>query len=302
MAYPYHQTVMLQESLEGLFIQPEGIYVDLTFGGGGHSQAILQQLKGGKLFAFDQDQDAMHSAHCIENKAFTLINANFRLIEKVLTAYQITQVDGIIAGLGVSSHQLETASRGFSTRFNAPLDMRMDQQGDVLAKKVLNNYSIDQLAQCFKTYGEVRRAYTLAKAIGVARTNQPIETVDELKTILKKFSPPGKEYKYYAQVFQALRIEVNDELEALKEMLIQSATILKKKGRLVVLAYHSLEDRLVKNLMNKGNCEGVLQKDLYGNLIRPLKPLYRKPIIPSKEEIQRNNRARSAKLRVGEKI
>ena len=302
MAYPYHQTVMLQESLEGLLIQPEGVYVDLTFGGGGHSQAILQQLKGGKLFAFDQDQDAMHSAHCIENKAFTFINANFRFMERFLTSYRITQVDGIIADLGVSSHQLETASRGFSTRLNATLDMRMDQKNDLLAKEVLNNYSIDQLAQLFQTYGEVRRAYTLAKAIGVARTDQPIETVDELKTILEKFSPQRRACKYYAQVFQALRIEVNDELAALKEMLAQSATILKKKGRLVVLAYHSLEDRLVKNFINKGNLEGMLQKDLYGNLIRPLKPLYRKPIVPSKAEIQRNNRARSAKLRVGEKI
>lgn len=302
MAYPYHQTVMLQESLGGLFIQPEGIYVDLTFGGGGHSQAILAQLKGGKLFAFDQDQDAMHRAHRIEQEAFTFINANFRFMERFLKSYRITQVDGIIADLGISSHQLETASRGFSTRFNATLDMRMDQKSDLLAKKVLNSYSIDQLAQLFKTYGEVRHAYALARAIVVARADQPIDTVDELKTILKKFPPQGREFKYYAQVFQALRIEVNDELAALKEMLVQSANSLKKKGRLVVLAYHSLEDRLVKNFINKGNFEGAIQKDLYGNLIRPLKPLYRKPIVPSKEEIQRNNRARSAKLRVGEKI
>lgn len=298
----YHKPVMLKECLEGLSINPEGIYVDLTFGGGGHSREILEKLNGGKLFALDQDEDARANAEDIKSSSFTFIEANFRFFKRYMKSYGIIQVDGILADLGVSSHQIDVPERGFSTRFDAELDMRMDRNADKSAKSVVNQYSEKELHRLLGMYGEVKNARTLAAAIVSARTNQPIRTVEELKNVLKKFTRKGRENKYYAQVFQAIRIEVNEELKALEEMLEQSAEILKPGGRLVVMSYHSLEDRLVKNFMNKGKTRGEVEKDFYGNLIRSLKPVNKKPMEATIEEIAINNRARSAKLRIAEKL
>lgn len=291
---------MPDECIQGLAINPGGIYVDLTFGGGGHSEKILEKLAGGKLYAFDQDQAAR--ANAIAHSSFTFIEANFRFVKRYLKLNNVTRVDGILADLGVSSHQIDAPERGFSTRFDASLDMRMDRHGGKSAQNVINEYSEKELHRVLGMYGEVRNARTLAAAIVSARTNKPVNTVAELKEILQKFSPRGKENKYYAQVFQAIRIEVNEELKALEEMLVQSAEILKPGGRLVVLSYHSLEDRLVKNFMSKGNTRGEVEKDFYGNLIRPLKPVNKKPLEAKKEEIALNSRARSAKLRIAEKF
>ncbi|MEM7055618.1 MAG: 16S rRNA (cytosine(1402)-N(4))-methyltransferase RsmH [Bacteroidota bacterium] len=297
-----HTPVLLQESLVGLAIKPQGIYVDLTFGGGGHARAILSQLAGGRLLAFDQDQDAAHMASQLESQSFTFIRANARFMQRFLAFHGIREVDGILADLGVSSHQLDTAARGFSTRSEATLDMRMDRASSLTAQEVVNTYSLAQLTHLLKTYGEVRPARALAQAIVDHRAHRPINTTAELQSVLQRFSPPGRTAKYFAQIFQAFRIEVNDELGALKAILEQSAQLLKKGGRLAVIAYHSLEDRLAKHFINKGNFAGEEQKDVYGNLIRPLRPIYRKPISPSEEEVQANPRARSAKLRVGERL
>ncbi|MHA7877424.1 MAG: 16S rRNA (cytosine(1402)-N(4))-methyltransferase RsmH [Bacteroidota bacterium] len=301
MALHIHTPVMLQESLAMLDINPEGTYVDLTFGGGGHTRAILKALKGGKLFAFDQDQASAQVASQLTHEHFTFIQANARFMKQFLAYYGVHQVEGILIDLGVSSYQIDTAERGFSTRFSGPLDMRMNQASSFTAQAVVNNYSASQLQRLFQDYGEVRNARTLAQAIVTARADQPIQTTEDLRRILQRLAPRNREFKYYARVFQALRIEVNDELGALKEILQQSIPLLRPRGKIVVLSYHSLEDRLVKCFLNTGNFEGELRKDIYGNVLRPLKPICKKPIQPSDAEIQANNRARSARLRAGEK-
>lgn len=298
----YHQPVMLQECLDGLELKPGGVYVDLTFGGGGHSRAILERLEGGMLYSFDQDDDAREQAEKIDDARFQFVQANFRYVKRYLKLYGVKTVDGILADLGVSSHQLDEADRGFSTRFNAALDMRMDRQGALTAQEILNSYSEQELHRILGQYGEVRNAKTLASALVAARTNQPMEDIDDLKAVVNRYAPKGREFKYQAQVFQALRIEVNDELKALEEALEQSAEVLAPGGRLVVMSYHSLEDRPVKNFMAKGKFGGEPEKDFYGNMIRPLAPVTRKPVEASIEEVKENNRARSAKLRIAEKI
>lgn len=287
--------------MQGLAINPNGVYVDLTFGGGGHSKAILAQLTNGKLFGFDQDDDAKQQATFIEDARFTFVHANFRYLKKYLRLYGITQVDGILADLGISSHQIDEPQRGFSTRFAADLDMRMDRSTNITAADVVNTYPEKDLIDLLSRYGEIKNARTLAAAIVAERIIKPITTVEDLTAILQRYAKPGKQFKYFAQVFQALRIVVNDEMAALQDMLVQASQVLAKGGRLVVMSYHSLEDRPVKNYMAKGKFRGEVEKDFYGNLIRPLKPVNRKPITASEQEIKENNRARSAKLRIAEK-
>ena len=298
----YHKPVMLQECLDGLLLKPGGIYVDLTFGGGGHSRAILENLEGGRLLGFDQDDDARKQAEKIEDPRFQFVQSNFSYLKRYLKLYGVKQVDGILADLGVSSHQLDEAERGFSTRFNANLDMRMDQEGELTAKDVLNTYSEQDLHRILGQFGEVKNAKTLAGALVAARVNSPLETIDDLKGVVNRFAPKGREFKYQAQVFQALRIEVNDELKALEEALEQTAEVIRPGGRLVVMSYHSLEDRLVKNFMAKGKFRGEPEKDFYGNLLRPFVPVTKKPVEASPEEVEMNNRARSAKLRIAVKL
>jgi 16S rRNA (cytosine1402-N4)-methyltransferase len=298
----YHVPVMLSECLEGLEIKPEGVYVDVTFGGGGHSREILNKLKGGRLLAFDQDEDAKANAEQIKDSSFTLIEANFRYLKKFLRLSGVTQVDGLLADLGISSHQIDSAERGFSTRFNADLDMRMDQTSSKSAKDIIRTYSEKDLHKILGIYGEVTNAKTLAAAIVKARVNGTLDTIDELKTAIRPLAPRGKENKYFAQVFQALRIEVNDELKALEELLVQSAEVLKPGGRLVVMSYHSLEDRLVKNFINKGKFHGEPEKDVYGNYYKPFEAINKKPVEATEEEVKINSRARSAKLRIAEKL
>ena len=296
----YHDPVLLNECLEGLDIKSDGTYVDVTFGGGGHSKAIVSKLKEGHLYAFDQDDDALQNE--LDDDCFTLINANFRYLKSSLRMYGVSEVDGLLADLGVSSHQFDVPDRGFSTRFEADLDMRMDQNSDLNAYKVINEYEQEDLKNILKLYGELKRPGTVARIICEARVENPITTVNALKNLLKPLSPAMLENKFFAQVFQAIRIEVNDELNVLREMLTHAQEVLKPGGRLVVISYHSLEDRLVKNLIQKGNFEGELEQDFYGNKLLSFKKISRKPILPTAEEIQRNNRARSAKLRVAEKI
>lgn len=303
----YHNPVMLSECIEGLDIKPDGIYVDLTFGGGGHSKAILNELervdsRKGRLIAFDQDDEARANADLIENRSFTFVQSNFRYLKKYLRLHGIKQVDGILGDLGVSSHQINEPGRGFSTRFDGPLDMRMNQSQKLSAKEVVNTYEQAELHRILGQYGEVRNARTLADAICKARSGRSIDTIQQLLDAIRSYAPRGKENKYFAQVFQGIRIEVNEELKALEEMLEQSAELLKSNGRLVIMSYHSLEDRPVKNFINKGKFYGEVEKDFYGNEIKPLKALNRKPIIASDKEINENNRARSAKLRVAVKI
>lgn len=301
MQQVYHVPVMLSECMDALAIQANGVYVDVTFGGGGHSRAILSQLgEKGKLFAFDQDPDAL--ANAIDDSRFTLIHQNFQFLKNSLRFHGVTQVDGIIADLGISSHQIDDASRGFSIRFNAELDMRMDQSRGLDAKKVLNEYSEEELHRILGMYGELKNAKTVANVISSARYNEPLVTVDDVKKILMPYAPKGRDNKFFAQLFQALRVEVNKEMEALEEFLLQSVQVLKPGGRLVVMSYHSLEDRLVKNFINKGKFKGEVEKDFYGNEIKPFKNISRKAIMASEEEILKNSRARSAKLRVAEKI
>lgn len=295
---------MLSECMEGLDIKPDGVYVDVTFGGGGHSKEILNQLTTGHLYAFDQDQDAEKNAQELSKESgssFTFIESNFRFLKKYLRLHGITAVDGILADLGVSSHQFDAPERGFTTRADGVLDMRMDQNAEQSAYHVVNEYEEKDLIHILSAYGEVRNARTLAGEIHSFRLNQKIQTSEELKAIALKNAPRGRELKYLAQVFQAIRIEVNEEMEALKEFLTQAGEVLKADGRLVVMSYHSLEDRPVKNFINKGNFKGTDEKDFYGNPIRILDPITRKPIVPSPEEIEKNNRARSAKLRIGRK-
>ncbi|NGM73380.1 16S rRNA (cytosine(1402)-N(4))-methyltransferase RsmH [Sphingobacterium sp. SGL-16] len=297
----YHVPVMLHECMEALDIKPDGVYVDVTFGGGGHSREILKRLgPKGKLIAFDQDPDAINNA--IDDERFVLVHQNFRFLKNYLRLEGVKEVDGILGDLGVSSHQFDDAERGFSIRFDADLDMRMDQVSDWDARKVLKTYAEEDLHRIFGMYGEVQNAKSLAKTIVTARLANEINTVAELKEVIKKMVPKGKEHKYHAQVFQALRIEVNKELEALQEFLLQSISVLKEGGRLVIMSYHSLEDRLVKNFMLKGKFKGEVEKDFFGNEIKPFRVITRKAITASEEELQRNNRSRSAKLRVAEKI
>ena len=293
---------MLTECIEGLAINPEGTYVDVTFGGGGHSLKILEQLREGRLIAFDQDEDAKKQADNIQSRSFTFCQENFRYMKQYLKLNGVTKVDGILADLGISSHQIDSPERGFSTRFDGPLDMRMNKKAGVTAAKLLNEYSGDKLHKIFGMYGEVKNAKTLARAIDQQRVIKKFESNNDLISVLKALAPRGREFKYYAQVFQALRIEVNQELEALEDFLMQCAEIMNKDGRLVLMSYHSLEDRMVKNFINTGKVYGELEKDFYGNPIRPFKAINRKPLEASEEEVKENNRARSAKLRIAEKI
>lgn len=298
--HTYHIPVMLGPCIEGLAINPNGIYVDLTFGGGGHSREILKHLDKGHLYGFDQDADA--EVNVPEDDRFTFVQANFRDFRKYLRLYGVDKVDGILADLGISSHQIDEPKRGFSTRFEGELDMRMSAAMSISAKDVLNTYEESQLHKIFGIYGEVKNAKTLAQAVVSQRAMVPFSTTESFKSLLQRFAPRGKEFKYFAQVFQALRIEVNDEMGALEEMLLQTVDALKPGGRLVVMSYHSLEDRLVKNFIAKGKFQGEVEKDFYGNLIRPLEPVTKKTVVADAEEIQRNNRARSAKLRIAKKL
>ena len=298
----YHSPVMLNECIEALQIKAEGIYVDVTFGGGGHSLKILESLKGGRLIAFDQDEDAKKQSESIQSRSFTFCQANFKFLKQYLKLSGVTKVDGILADLGISSHQIDSAERGFSTRFDGPLDMRMDQRSKPTAGEILNGYSEAELHKIFGMYGELKNARTAAKAVVMARGSRPLATTIDLKEALKNVATKGKENKYFAQVFQGLRIEVNAEMKALEDFLHQCGEVIEKGGRLVVMSYHSLEDRMVKNYMNTGKVFGELEKDFYGNPIKPFKAINRKPIEASEEEVNENKRARSAKLRVAERI
>lgn len=289
---------MLIECIRELAINPEGVYVDVTFGGGGHSKEILPHLTTGKLFAFDQDDDAQKESEKVDSSNFTFINANFRFLEKYLRLHGVRQVDGILADLGISSYQINTAERGFSTRFDAELDMRMNQQASFTARDLVNTYTIEDLHKVLGQYGELKNAKTAAQAIVAARSTAEIVTINDLKGVLQKLLPRGKENKYLAQVFQALRIEVNEEMRALEDFLQDTPKVLKPEGRLVIMSYHSLEDRLVKNFFRSGKFRGDVEKDFYGNDLKPLKALTRKPVEASAEEVKINPRARSAKLRV----
>lgn len=298
----YHVPVMLNECLDGLQINPDGTYVDVTYGGGGHSRAILNQLNdNGKLVAFDQDEDAKKNIP--DDARLIFIDQNFSFIKNHLQYQELIPVDGLLADLGVSSHQFDTDERGFSFRFDdAVLDMRMSQDNNLTAAYILNNYTEEQIADILYMYGELSNSRKLAKAICDKRKQKSFVTVNDLKECLMPFAPKFKDYKFFAQVFQALRIEVNREIEVLKDLLEQSKDILKSKGRLVIMSYHSLEDRLVKNFINSGNFNGEMQKDFYGNVIRPFNPVSKKAITASETELLNNSRSRSAKLRIAEKI
>jgi len=296
----YHNPVLLKQSVDGLVTNPDGIYVDCTFGGGGHSREILSRLSDkGKLYAFDQDLDALKNT--IDDPRFTLINQNFRFLENSLLAYGVTGVDGILADLGVSSHQFDEAERGFSIRSNAPLDMRMNVMQGLDAKKIINEYEEEDLANVLYNYGELRESRKLAREIVQNRKIKKINTTDELKSLFS-YIPAFKQNKFFAQIFQAIRIEVNQELEVLKELLVQSCKVLKPEGRLVMISYHSLEDRLVKRFLKNGMFEGEPPRDIYGNYKKTFELLKTKAIIPDDKEIQENSRARSAKMRIGTKL
>ena len=296
----YHIPVLLNESIEGLNIKPDGVYVDVTFGGGGHSRRIMECLgENGHLYAFDQDEDA--AKNVIDDSRFTFVQQNFRYMKNFIQLYCGGKVDGILADLGVSSYQFDIPEKGFSIRFNGRLDMRMNKNASVDAASVVNTYDVPSLVSVLSRYGELRNAMGIANAISMSRELNPIETTDDLKEAVKSFLPKGSENKVLAQIFQALRIEVNEEMKVLELFLSQCADVLNPGGRLVVLSYHSLEDRLVKNFMKTGNADGNLEKDFFGNQLTPYKVITNKPIIPSDEEIQYNNRARSAKLRVAER-
>ncbi len=296
----YHNAVLLKETVDGLAIKPDGVYVDVTFGGGGHSREILSRLgPNGKLYAFDQDKDAL--ANTIDDDRFVLINENFRFVKRFLRFYGAKEVDGVLADFGVSSHQFDVAERGFSTRFEADLDMRMNQDSKLSAFEVVNSYSEEQLRAVLFQYGELRNAPAMARVIVEERKNAEIKTSEQLKAVLKQFLNHQKENKVLAQIYQAIRIEVNQEIEVLKELLLQMPEVLKQDGRLSFISYHSLEDRLVKRFIRNGLFEGEPERDMFGNFEVPLKKVGGL-IIPSKEEIKVNNRARSAKLRVAKKL
>ena len=296
----YHIPVMLTECLEGLNIRPDGIYIDVTFGGGGHSRAIFSKLSSeGKLIAFDQDSDALANVWEAEN--FQLIPSNFAFLKNYLRSLGIDKVDGILADLGVSSHQFDEGKRGFSIRTNDPLDMRMNQNGAFSAMNVVNEYEEEQLIKILRKYGEVTSPGKVAGTICRGRQATPIKTTGELIAVLQPIAPKFKEHKFFAQVFQAIRMEVNNELDVLEKFLLQTAEVLKPGGRLVVMSYHSLEDRLVKNYMKRGNLDGSIEKDFFGNILKPFSDVTRKPISPTEEEMELNSRARSAKLRIAER-
>ncbi len=295
----YHNPVLLKETVDGLDIKKDGVYVDVTFGGGGHSREILRRLgENGKLFAFDQDADAL--GNTIHDERFTLIHENFRYIKRFLRFHRVREVDGILADFGVSSHQFDVAERGFSTRFEAELDMRMNQNNEISAYHVVNEYEEEKIKQVLLQYGELRAAPAMARLIVANREKEPIKTSEQLKSTLKKFLSPKHENKILAQIYQAIRIEVNQEIEVLKEFLQQTPELLKPKGRLSFISYHSLEDRLVKRFIRNGLFEGEPERDVFGNFEVPLKKVGGL-IVPSQDEIKQNNRARSAKLRIAEK-
>ena len=297
----YHIPALLEECLEGLNISPNGTYVDVTFGGGGHSRGIIENLgEEGRLFSFDQDSDA--EKNIIDDKRFTFVKSNFRFLKNFMQYHNVDEVDGIIADLGVSFHHFDEADRGFSFRFDGKLDMRMNRRGGKSASEIINRYPEDKIADILYYYGEMRNARRIASAIVKRRENKSIETTSDFLFVIKDLVNPKQEKKELAQIFQALRIEVNDEMASLKTMLMQSAKILKPGGRMVVLTYHSLEDRIVKDFFKFGNFEGKAEKDFFGRVIAPLKQVNNKVIIPSEEEIERNPRSRSAKLRIAEKL
>jgi len=295
----YHDPVLLSETVAGLAIKPDGIYVDVTFGGGGHSRHLLLQLGSkGRLIAFDQDQDALDNR--INDPRFLLIHQNFRYLKRFLKFHGITEVDGIMGDFGVSSHQFDEGDRGFSTRFDGALDMRMNQEQGLTAAQILNEYSAEQLTVLFREYGELRNGAKLSRVIEAARKEKMIKTTEELKSIVRPFMPRNKEHKIMAQIFQAIRLEVNQELAVLKEFLLQTKEVIKPSGRLSLISYHSLEDRLVKRFMRHGLFEGMPEKDVFGRAFMPFKPVG-KLIVPSAQEIEKNNRARSAKLRIAQR-
>ena len=297
---PYHIPVLLQECIQGLEIKPEGVYVDVTFGGGGHAKEIFKQInEQGKLIVFDQDADAKKNTWEAPN--FYFIPANFIYLSNHLKIQKVSEIDGLLADLGVSSHQFDLPERGFSIREDAPLDMRMNQNSERSAFEVVNLDSEDKLISIFRYYGELSNSRALAGEIIRQRASKSIKTTFELMAVLKPFAPKFKDHKFYAQVFQAIRIEVNQELDSLKQLLFQTSELLKPGGRLVVISYHSLEDRLVKNFMKRGSFEGEIQKDFFGNVLKPFKELIKHPLVPSEDEIRLNSRARSAKLRIAEK-
>ncbi len=300
MTMEYHNPVLLKETVDGLNIKPDGVYVDVTFGGGGHSREIMKRLgPAGKLFAFDQDEDAQ--ANVIDDERFTLIPENFRFIKRYLRFYGVKEVDGILGDFGVSSHQFDVAERGFSTRFDAELDMRMSRKNELSAYAVVNEYEEQQLKKMFFDYGELKNAGALANTIVNARKEEPIKNTEQLKRVLSRFLPAHKSNKILAQIYQAIRIEVNQEIDVLREFLEQTLELLKPGGRLSVISYHSLEDRLVKRFIRNGMFEGEPERDMYGNYEVPLANIG-KLIVPTEEEIAANNRARSAKLRIAEKL
>ena len=299
MEREYHKPDLLKESINGLEINAKGDYVDVTFGGGGHSREIFSRLETGRLFAFDQDQDA--AANIIQNDRFFFIRHNFKYLRNFLKYYQVDKVDGILADLGVSSHDFDVAERGFSFRFDGDLDMRMNRDSALTAATVVNTYAEDQLRKIFREYGEIDNAGRLARELILVRTNKPIETIEQFRAAIASCTPKFQESKYLAKVFQALRIETNKEMDVLHDFLEQSIELLKPGGRLVVITYHSLEDRMVKNFMRSGDASGKKEQDFFGNVDSPLVAINRKVIVPSEEEIEMNPRARSAKLRIAEK-
>jgi len=295
----YHIPALLKESITGLNVKPDGKYVDVTYGGGGHSKEILNNLKKGKLFAFDQDEEALNNK--IDDKRLILIHANFKFVKNFLRYYNIKQVDGIIADLGISFHQVDESKRGFSFKSDDEIDMRMNRNATLKATEILNNYETEHLARIFKEYGELNQAWRIAQSITDARSKRKLEKAADLLKIIEKFASPKMENKFYAKVFQALRIELNQEIGALKEFLLASTDMLKTGGRLVVISYHSLEDRLVKNFMKSGNFNGDIEKDVYGRFSTPFELVNKKIIVPSDEEVSINPRSRSAKMRIAEK-
>ena len=297
----YHEPVLLKEAIDAMNIKPDGIYVDATFGGGGHAEAILEKLKTGKLYAFDQDKDSEKNLPADKN--FKLIKSNFRFVKKFMRYHSALPVDGILADLGISSNQIDTPERGFSLRFDAPLDMRMNQEQEITAAEIINSYDEENLVRIFSEYGEVENSKRVSAQIVSARKSKAVETTKQLLEAIDKYVDKRFPSKYAAKIFQALRIEVNDEINSLKEFLLQSAEIISTVGRLVVISYHSLEDRLVKNFLRTGKPEGAVEKDMYGQIMNlPFNALTKKPIIPSENEIKKNPRAKSARMRIGEKI
>lgn len=300
--YAYHRPIMLQQCLDGLAVAPGGNYADLTFGGGGHSRAIWQACAPGKLYAFDKDADAQANAAAWADERLVFIKADFRYLGRYLKLHGAPLLDGVLADLGISSHQINTPQRGFSTRYDAPLDMRMNQDAGQTAAELINSATVEDLHKILGMYGEVTNARTLAQALYSARLNQPLETTGQLAAICKRHAPRNREFKYMAQVFQAFRIVVNDEMQGLEEMLLQLPQVVKPGGRIAIITFHSLEDRMVKNFIKSGNIMGHLDKDVYGNVSKPFEAVHRKALTASEEELQINSRARSAHLRVAVRL